>query len=496
LAQLRQENATVVLSAYRARPLEAVNGGKTLVTAHDCVRIALENSLELQAAAWDERVKNQAAAGQLVRMLPKVEGLLVESQRDRPLFSRSDVLDQEGAYEAVGPGPGTGVTTFSTGREHTNRNYQVQATWSPLDAAMARYLGDVRGNEAVQARYQRVRVAQQLTGTVVGAFHRLLALTQAAQKAAALESHRRNITNDLKALVQERLVESKELLDAQAQWSHAKGQLSEILVNIGKQRELLAAAMNVCPDSPFQLAGGLLPLPSFCLDSCKLESAALVNRPEAYQADLTHLSSISDQRRLAVKFFPRVEGFLGYFRDENKYVMNRNWIDGGIKVTWDLMEFTANILEHRSARDRVMKTDRDRAAVSMGILTQVKLKTLEAMNAHEKYRKTEELLSQAREALRIATEVERAKESGSNRKLMLIAREKAACNVLQVEVERLLALGDLHGALAELDTAVGVNYPVSAAHPQPGMADRLGRLAGAPLSALKGAGGFVGALWR
>lgn len=496
LVSLRQENATVILSAYRARPIEAVNNGHTLVGVHDCVRIALANSLELQSAAWDERVKNQAATGQLVRMLPKVEGLLVDSQRDRPLFSRSDVIDQEGAYEVVGPGPGTGVTTFSTGREHTNRSYQVQATWSPLDAAMARYLGDIRGNEAVQARYQRVRVAQQLSGTVSGAFHRLLALTQAAQKAGELESHRRNITNDLKALVEDRLVETQQLLDAQGHWSHAKGQMSEIHVNIGKQRELLAAAMNVSPESAFRLSGALLPLPAFCLDSCKLESAALVNRPEAYQADLTHLNSVAEQRRLAVKFFPRVEGFLGYFRDENKYVMNRNWIDGGMKVTWDLMEFTANLLEHRSARDRAVKTDRDRAVVSIGILSQVKLKALEAMNAHEKYRKSEELLGQANEALRIAKDVEQVKESGSSRKLMLITREKALCNKLAIEVERLMALGDLHGALADLDTAVGSNYPVSAAHPRPGLAGNLGSVAAAPITAFRGAAGFFGGLWR
>jgi len=488
---VRQQNAAMVLTMYRAKPLTVANHGKTDLGVHDCIRLALENSLDLQTAIWEEQVKGQIAAASRMRMYPRMEAGFLLSQRDRPLFSRSDVIDQEGAYEVVGPGPLTGVTNFSTGRERFQRTWQAQALWSPMDAMMARYLSHVKHNEVAYSAYQRVRVAQQLIGTVTGAFYRLLALVEALPKVEALESHRRSIVRDLGSLSKSQLVSSEEFLTAQSQLAEAQNQTAEVRLNIGRQKELLAVAMNVSPDSIFKLIGQLMPLPDYFLEPSKLEAAALVNRPEAYQADLTHVSSIADQKRLLVKFFPRVEGFIGYFRDENKFLLNKNWIDGGMRVTWDLMDFTANLLEHDAAKSRIFKTDRERAVISLGILSQVRLKTLEALKAVEKARKTSELRTQAQEALRIASDVEEAKDRRAATRLMRIAREKALCGLLQTEIDRLMALGEVHASAADVDAAVGTNYPVnnvSMPHVPEGRPSSFAK----PLGAIKRAASFVG----
>lgn len=485
LLQMRQENAATVLSMYRARPLAAANHGQTRLAPQDCVRLALTNSLDLQAAFWDEQIKSNAAKGSMVRMLPRVESNFELSQRDRPSFSRSDVIDQEGLYEILGPGPGTGVTNWSTGREHTQRTWNTQIKWSPMDACMARYLSTARSNEALHARYQRVRVAQQLVGATTAAFFRLLALNQALPKVQALEANRAAIVKDLASLAEKALVENQELITARSLLAEAKSQLSETYVNIQRQRELLAAAMNVFPDSDFTLVGSLTPLPQMNLDSNKLESMALVNRPEAYQADLKLASSSADYKRLIVKLFPRVDGYIGYFRDENKFLMNKNWIDGGMRITWDLMDFTATLLDKEAAKDTVFKSDRERALISMGILTQVKLKTLEAVRAVDRVKKTTDLKNQAAEALRIAKEQERARDRGAPSSVMRIARQRALCTVLQSEADRIMALGEVHAALADLNATAGANYSVSEAHP-PATPTTLAGTVMRPVSALHG----------
>ncbi len=485
LLQMRQQNAAMVLSMYRAKPLAAANNGQTRLAPQDCVRLALANSLDLQAAFWDEKVKSNAAKGSMVRMLPRVESNFELSQRDRPSFSRSDVINEEGLYEVSGPGPGTGVTNFSTGREHTQRTWNTQIKWSPMDSCMARYLATARSNEALHSRYQRVRVAQQLVGATTAAFFRLLALNQALPKVQALESNRAAIVRDLASLAEKALVENQELITARSLLAEAKSQLSEIYISIQKQRELLAAAMNVFPDSDFTLAGGLTPLPQMNLDSNKLESIALVNRPEAYQADLKLESTSADYKRLIVKLFPRVDGYIGYFRDENKFLLNKNWIDGGMRITWDLMDFTATLLDKEAAKDTVFKSDRERALISMGILTQVKLKTLEAVRAVDRVKKTTDLRNQAAEALRIAKEQERARDRGAPSSVMRIARQRALCIVLQSEADRLLALGEVHAALADLNAAVGTNYSVAEAHP-PATPTTLAGTVMRPVSALHG----------
>lgn len=491
LAQVRQENASQILTLYRARPLAAANNGNTSLSVHDCVRLAFENSLDLQTALWDEQVRAKLAAGSVLRMLPKTEFDYFLTTRDRPLWSRSDVYGQEGAWEVVGPGPGTGVTQWSTGRERFSRNWSLQMKWSPMDALMANYLSKMRGNEAIYSGYQRARVAQQLTSTITCAFFRLLALNQILPKARALEGNRARILQDVESLHKAALVDPQEYLTAKSLLAEAKQQASDIYLTIGKQRELLAVAMNVCPDSAFQVLGELLPLPRAELDSCKLEAAALVNRPEAYQADLTFGNSIAEKQRLMVKFFPRAEGFVGYWRDENKFVMNKNWNDGGLRITFDFLEFTANLLEHAAAKDKVMKTDRERALISLGIVSQVRLRVLDAMRALERYNKQCSLENQAKEALRISTEVERTKDKQAPQKIMRIAREKALCNLLQVEIDRIGAVGEVHAAMAELDAAVGTNYPVSTVLPVPRTAV-FRPLLEKPVTAFRKAAGFLG----
>jgi hypothetical protein len=57
LVQVRNENASAILATYRARPLAVINHGITDLSIHDCVRLGLENSLDLQTALWEEQVR-------------------------------------------------------------------------------------------------------------------------------------------------------------------------------------------------------------------------------------------------------------------------------------------------------------------------------------------------------------------------------------------------------------------------------------------------------
>jgi outer membrane protein TolC len=461
LAQIRDDNASMVISKYRVRTLAEANHGRTDLTLHDCVRLALDNSLEIQTALWDEYTKGKLAQSSSLRSLPTIKGFYNQSQRDLLPWSRSDVIEEEGEWEVQDPGGTAGVTNFSTGRERIARFWNAQLAWSPMDAAMARFLAEIKCNETVQAGYQRSRVAQQIVGTVTSAFYRLLALRDASGRADSLLSNRNSIERDLEKLASSSLVDRHELLTAKTLTAEARNQVAEIRLNIDRQTELLASAMNVCPSSLFTIDGPLMPLPAVELDCGKLEATALRNRPEAYQADLTFINSLADHKRLLVKYFPRVEGFFGYFRDENHFLLNKNWVDGGITATWDLLDFTTNFLERDAAQNKIAKTDRERAAISMGILTQVKLKSLEVVRAMEKFSKTSTVLFQAKEALRISTATEEVREKKAAAQVIRIARQKDQCNLLQAEIDRLMAVGECHSAISELDTAVGTNYPVS-----------------------------------
>lgn len=465
--EFRQRDASMILQTYRARPLASVNAGRSNVSLHDCVRIALRNSLDLQTARWEEAIKCQETWSARSRMMPDVQFEFEDSMRDRTAWSRSDVIGEEGLYEAVGPAPGTGVTNYSTARDRQWRRWNLQVKWSPNDAAIARYLSRVKRNDLDYAKFKRIRVAQRLTGAIGSAFYRLLAQSQALPQAQALEKNRSEILRDLKALASRRLVESADLIDAQNELAQARRLRSEIALDVGRHRQILAAIMNVNPDSEMQLVGSLLPIASYALDPAKLEAMALVNRPEAYQADITHFSSLENYKRSLVKMLPRVEGYIGYFRDENKYIKNKNWIDGGFKATWRLLDFTTSFFDKRAADAEVARSDRDKAFISISILSDVRLKAIAAAKALEELSKNSQLANQAGESLKYAEGVEESEERRAPRRSMKIQRQIALCELLRAKVDRILAAGEAHAALAELDASTGINHPIRQVTPPP-----------------------------
>ncbi len=149
------------------------------------------------------------------------------------------------------------------------------------------------------------------------------------------------------------------------------------------------------------------------------------------------------------------------------------------------MDFASTLLEQGAAKEKVFKNDQERALVSMGILTQVKLRTLEAIKAMDRLRKTSELERQAGESVRIAKDLEQAKQRGASPATMRIARQRVVCILLQAEIDRLMALGETHAALSELAAAVGTNYPVSVAHPPTQEPDPVTRVAIRSLDGLR-----------
>ncbi len=494
LVAIRHENAQRVLTAFRARPIAVANQGRTDLTLHDCRRLVLSNSLDLHTALWDEQVKARTAQSTLPAILPKIEGRYEYSQRDTIPWGRSDVINQEGAFEAVGPGPGTGVTNWSSGKNRAWSRGQIEMKWSPMDSAMALYLSRVKSNEADYARYQRARVAQQLIGSASSAFYRLLALQEAVSKAKVMVAKTREVAKDLENVKErgrvrdlDRLREKdyrENLSNSEAVLSDSNEKLSHLYVSMARQRDLLASNMNVCPDDCFRVVGTLYPIPKCDLQPCKLESAALVNRPEAYQADLNFINSLDQHKRSIVKLFPKAEGFLGEYWDATKFMYHNAWTDGGLRVTWDFMQFTGDLLSCQAAKENIIKTDKQRALISMGILSQVRAKTLDAIAAYDHYKKTSEREEQEREAYRIAETLDKRRSDAETPKY---ARHVSArlqhCKLLQAEIDKIIAAGELHAALSELYAAVGTNFPVTSAHPpaRPTMVDRIIHL---PKSAL------------
>ena len=176
------------------------------------------------------------------------------------------------------------------------------------------------------------------------------------------------------------------------------------------------------------------------------------NRPEAYVAGLTHLNSVNDVRRTIIKSFPKVTGFWRYTRDKDKHLYERDWKDVGMLVYFDIMEWSADLLEYKASRGMADKTYHEVGAVALGITSEVRAAALKYQDAVARLTTASKTHAASKEVLQML-----------NRRAAMDAQEKLALLETQAEtlndqITTVRAGGDGQAALAELRSSMGVNY--------------------------------------
>jgi len=320
---------------------------------------------------------------------------------------------------------------------------------------LAYYLTKSNSNEQLRAHYQKVRIAQKLIGAVDAAFFRLLALQYASSSAERHYALRAQVAERLGALLQERYADIQRYHQARKNAVKARRLCRKIANEMERERNLLASAMAISPDScvdgGFIVVGELLP-PAYRACIAELELLAIQNRPEGFEAGLNHLNSVNDVRRTMVKYCPRVTGFWRYTRDKDRYLWNKDWNDVGVLIYFDFVEWLSNIFENEAASSTSAKTHREIGAIALGITSQVRLSALRYFDSLDEFDAVEKDLAGSERVLSVAEKRSSADD------LDRIALTEATANVLQDKLERLRALGEVNATLAELNSQTGTNY--------------------------------------
>ena len=445
--------AATALMNYRICPATAVTGRRELSLA-DCRSLALTNNLELHAARFEELTKKAIEYTTRTKMLPHLSATGNLSQRDNPPFSYSDVMGAEGEQPIPGGG-GAGVNTWSTGHERSSWHLTLETSWSPTDAALAYYMARSNKNDRLAAHLQRVRTAQKLIGNVDTAFQRLLVLQQCLPMARRLVELRRTEAHDLDELLKAKLktVQDGEL--SRQNLVKARSMLALIESELGIQKNTLASAMAISPDECTDLGFkviGTLKTPR--MDRCisEMELTAVHHRPEAYQAGLNNLNSLNDMKKATVKAFPKLTGFWRYNYDKDKYLYNKDWKEIGATVYFDILDFMASSGERLAARATYERTDREIAAITLGIVAQVRTSAVKWRYAVEQVQIAETSVAEARKILHTAELTYSANAVGK------LSVEDARAGLVAEEIALLRAIGEANASLADLEAAMGTNY--------------------------------------
>jgi outer membrane protein TolC len=132
--------------------------------------------------------------------------------------------------------------------------------------------------------------------------------------------------------------------------------------------------MSLPPGTAFQLADTAeVPLPQALADVDALERLALERRPEVMEEWYRRRVTENDIKAAKILLWPNLSIDAGAEYDSNRFLYHHQWVDTGVKVSWNLFRLFQLPALEQAQKDQVRTDDLRRVALSMAVLTQVRV---------------------------------------------------------------------------------------------------------------------------
>ncbi len=350
---------------------ELPEGELTLAAAVD---YALLNNLSIRAAELDHAVKSELKHGAVLRMLPTLQASAEYTYRDEPNASWSESLyNHDMSLEP------------SVSSEQGYRPIRLPLVWSLLDFGLAAIRASQAEEQARISAEALRRLRQQIAMETTIAYYRAWSAQEVVREAGSLEQAARIQLSVNRGEAEKRSLSRSE--EAQRAMPLLMGMRS--LRDFGKEwqnaRIALARAMGAPDAEAIRLpAYTEYALPTVGVDAELLVSAALANRPEMYQGDGNLRISESEAKAALLQLYPNVRFTAALNQQSDKYLIYHNWMENGVRITWDLLSIPSRLKERSAAQKRV-ELERMRARVTAAsIVVQVNLALWEFRDAADR----------------------------------------------------------------------------------------------------------------
>jgi outer membrane protein TolC len=240
---------------------------------------------------------------------------------------------------------------------------------------MSYYRAKQQADEVNIAEERRRKVLQNIVQEVRDAYWRALGAQRLLDETQPLAEQIAQALDKTREAEQAGILPPIEGLEYQRALLDAMTLLNQKRQQMELAKSELTALINLPPGTPLVLQDTPTPLAPAPTNIDKLEQMALERRPELREEDYkTRIDSVETKRQIA-SLFPSLNLFAGLNYDSNEYLYNNNWIEGGVGVSMNLFKLLS-IPAISTANDaRAQTDDARRMALSMAVLTQVRVAT-------------------------------------------------------------------------------------------------------------------------
>jgi outer membrane protein, multidrug efflux system len=411
------------------------------LTLHEAMARALAYNLEARQRVMEQAFSQQQLNLAQFDMLPRMAADAGYVGRDNINAASSEsIITRRQSLEP------------STSQDRDRRVGDLNVVWNVLDFGVSWIAAKQQADRTLIAQERRRKVVHNIIQDVRSAYWRAVAaerllgridqLTGKIRQAQAssAEIGRRAVSDPIEALSYRRA-----LLDAVRQLETQRRELA-----LAKTE--LATLINLPPTTPIRLAatgnvlGGNIPI-----DVSRMETLALNFRPELREEDYQARISHAEARKALLALLPGLQLSAGAHGDSNGFLVNNNWADYGLKVTWNLMRLISGPATIAAAEAGGDVAVARRRALSMAVLAQVHVARANYMDAARQYKTATELESLDNQIL---AQLRSRASSGAGGGLASIQGELSA---LQSSLRKDIAHADLRNAFGRLFVTVGAD---------------------------------------
>nr|WP_300310305.1 TolC family protein [Halomonas sp.] len=340
--------------------------------------------------------------------LKLMESALAANLRD---VSRHELLPQliaEAGYSdrsndsggtSIGIEDGEESLRPSTSEERYKTTAGLGLSWSLLDFGLAYYENQQKADQILMAEERRRRVAQNVLRDVRNAYWRALAAQRLIPQLDILLARTEVALDAARQAQQQGLLPRQEILSYQRALLDSTTLLTARRQDLELAKTELAALMALPPGTRLELADEPEPtLPPEPANIEQLEQLALENRPEIMEEWYRKRVNQNDLEAAKLRLWPNVSVNAGFYYDSNDYLYNNDWSQTGVNVSLNLLRLLQYPDLNNAQETQGDVDDLRRTALSMAVLTQVRVGAL-------RYHLAREELDYADESLQVDEEL-------------------------------------------------------------------------------------------
>lgn len=411
------------------------------ISFHEAAARALKYNLDYKLKLMENALSKSLHEVSTFEMLPRVVAGAGYVWRNNDSGGTS--IGIEDRVETLRP-------STSQDRERTLSN--LTFSWNVLDFGVSYYRAQQKADQVLMAEERRRKVVQNVLQDVRNSYWRALGAQKLIGRVDAL------LEQVNKALANARQVELEGLMPQAEVLAYQRALLDAVnLLTLRRQdlelaRAELTALMSIAPGTSYTLAEEKeLPLPPVPANLNELELMAMEKRPEIMEEWYRRRVTENDIKAAKLLLWPNLNIDAGPQYDSNSLSYNNNWVDVGARLSWNIFKLAQYPALQRAHEHQNQTDDMRRMALSMAVLTQVRvgvqrygLSLAELKFAEESLRVDQRLLNFAKAAAR----------SQFDSELEVIRTEARA---LLAEYQRYAAYSNAHAAWGRVYNSVGLD---------------------------------------